>query len=54
MTSKVLYELLIRSYEQFKVVSLTSNLAIDKNTHVNNRKNKNHGKLNFNRAFTEK
>ena len=35
MTSKVLYGLLIRSYEQFKYFSQTWNLTIAKNTNVN-------------------
>ena len=34
MTSKVLYELLIRSYERFKYFSQTWNLTISKNTNV--------------------
>ena len=49
MTSKVLYELLIRSYERFKYFSQTWNLTIAKNTSVNQRKSKHHRKLNFNR-----
>ena len=49
MTSKVLYELLIRSYERFKDFSQTWNLTISKNTSVNNGKSKHYEKLNFNR-----
>ena len=36
MTSKVVYELLIRSYERFMYFSQTWNLTISKNTNVNN------------------
>ena len=54
MTSKVLYELLIRSYERFKYFSQTWNLTIAKNTNVNQRKSKNHEELNFNREKVQK
>ena len=37
MTSKILYELWIKSYEQFKYFSQTWNLTISKNTSVNHR-----------------
>ena len=42
MTSKVLYELLIRSFERFKYFSQTSNLTIAKNTNLDQRKSKHH------------
>ena len=54
MTSKVLYELLIRSYERFKYFSRTWNLTISKSTSVNQRKCGHHGKINFNREKTQK
>ena len=44
MTSKVLYELLTRSYEQFKYFLQTWNLTISKTTKVNNRKSEHHKK----------
>ena len=49
MTSKVLYEVLKKSYERFKDFSQTSNLTISKNTNVNNGKSSNYEKLNFSR-----
>ena len=54
MTSKVLYELLIRSYERFKYFSRTWNLTISKSTSVNQQKCGHHGKINFNREKTQK
>ena len=54
MTSKVLYELLIRSYEQFKYFSQTWNFTISKNTNVNHRKSEHYEKLNFNRKKIQK
>ena len=45
MTSKVVYELLIRSYERFMYFS---QITVAKNTIVNQRKSKNHEELNFN------
>ena len=54
MTSKVLYELLIRSYERFKYFSRTWNLTISKSTSVNQRKCEHHGKINFSREKTQK
>ena len=54
MTSKVLYELLIRSYERFKYFSQTLNLTIAKNTNVTQRKSKHHEKLNFSRQKIQK
>ena len=47
INSKVLYELLIRSYEWFKYFSQTWNLTISKNTYVNKRKSKHYEKLNY-------
>ena len=47
MTSKVLYELLIRSYERFKYFSQTWNFTISKSTSVNQRKREHHGKIIF-------
>ena len=42
MTSNVLYEVLIRSYERFKYFSQTLNLTMAKNTNVNKQKSKHH------------
>ena len=53
-TSKVLYELLLRSYEQFKLFSQTWNLNIDKNTNENSEKTKYHEKMNFSREKRSK
>ena len=47
MTSKVLYELLIRSYGKIEFFSQTWNLTTDKNTYVNRGKTKDHEKFNF-------
>ena len=47
MDSKVLYELLIRSYERFKYFSEAWNWMIAKNTGVNQRKSKHHEKFEF-------
>ena len=47
MTSKVLYELLIRSYARFKYFSRTWNLTIFKSKSVNQRKCEHHGKIIF-------
>ena len=46
MTSKVLYELLIKSYERFMYFRQTWKFMISKNTNVNKRKSK-HEELNF-------
>ena len=54
MTSNVLHELLIRSYERFNYFSQTWNLTIAKNTKENQRKSKNHEELNFNRGKIQK
>jgi len=53
ITSNVLYELLITSYERFKYFSQTWNLTISKNTNVNKRKSKLE-KLNFARKRSKK
>ena len=47
MTSKVVHELLIKSYERFMYFSQIWNLTIAKNTNVNQRKSKNHEEYNF-------
>ena len=54
MTSKVVYEHLIRSYERFTYFSQTWNLTIAKNTNVNQGKSKNHAELNFYRGKIQK
>ena len=47
LTSKFLYELLIRSYARFKYFSRTWNLTIFKSKSVNQRKCEHHGKIIF-------
>ena len=49
ITSKVLYELLIRSYERFKDFAQTYNLTISKNASANHGKSEHHEKTNVNR-----
>ena len=54
MTSKFLYEIIIRSYERFTYFSQTWNLKIFKNTDVDQQKSKHYEKLNFNREKIQK
>ena len=54
MISKVLYELLLRSYERFKYFSQTLNFTISKNTNVNHRKPEHYEKLNFSHEKIQK
>ena len=54
MTSKVLYELLIRSYERFKYFWQTWNLTISKSTSVNQWKCEHNGKINFSSKRSKK
>ena len=54
MIPKVLYQILIRSYEQFMYFSQTWNLTTAKKTNVNQRKSKNHEEFNFDREKVQK
>ena len=54
LTSKVVKELLIRSYDRFMHFSPTWDLTITKNTSVNQQKFKQHEKMNFNREKNQK
>ena len=54
MTSKALYELLIRSYARFMYFRQTWKFTISKNTNVNNRKSKHYEELNFSRQKIQK
>ena len=54
MTSKVLYELLIKSYERFKYFSRTLNLSIFKSTSLNQRNCEHHEKINFSHEKIQK
>ena len=54
MTSKAVYELLIKSYERFMYFRQTWKFTISKNTNVNNRKSKHYEELNFGRKKIQK
>ena len=54
MASRVLYELSIRTYEEFKFFSQTWNFTLAKKIIVNDEKAKHHEKLNFTREKIQK
>ena len=47
MNSKILYELLVRSYKRLEYFLQTWNFMIAKNINVNQQKSKRHEKFNF-------